>query len=97
MNKNHSVHIKINEEQFEYLSEKGNKSEYVRELIKKDIQGGNDNAVLLETVRLMLLKQPDVLPAVVKPVRVVESVKEDKPTEQVQGDGSLLDQFGWDN
>lgn len=46
----HSVHIKINEDQFEYLSGKGNKSEYMRELIKKDMQGGNDRSVAVNVV-----------------------------------------------
>jgi len=92
----HSVHIKINEDQFKYLSGKGNKSEYMRELIKKDMQGGNDNVILMEALRLMVLKQPGVLPVEVKPVRVVE-VKVSKPSEPARGEPSLLDQFGWDD
>lgn len=95
MNKNHSVHVKIDSDQFYYLCGKGNKSEYMRELIKKDMEGGNDNTVLLEALR-MALKQAGVMPAVVKPVRAVEAAPIEKPSEPVQGNGNLLDQFGWD-
>lgn len=93
----HSVHIKINEEQFDHLSSKGNKSEYMRELIKKDMQGGNDNKVLLEALRLMASKQPGVLPVEVKPARVVQLVQVEKPSVIMHGEGNLLDQFGWDD
>lgn len=97
--KDHSVHMKINDEQFEYLSTKGNKSEYMRELIKKDMQGGNDNTVLLEALR-MALKQPDVVPMEVKPIMVVDtvvqSVEKQEPAGGTQSNGNLLDQFGWD-
>jgi len=95
--KDHSVHMKINEEQFDYLSSKGNKSKYIRELIEKDMQGGNDNTVLLEALRLMVSRQSDVLPVEVKPARVVQSVQVEKLAEPVQGEGNLLDQFGWDD
>jgi len=92
----HSVHMKIDSDQFYYLCGKSsNKSEYMRELIKKDMQGGNDNAILMEALRLMALKQPGVLPIEVKPVRVVEAVR--KPSEPVRGEPNLLDQFGWDD
>jgi len=93
----HSVHIKINEDQFEYLNSKGNKSEYMRELIKKDMQGSNDNNILMEALRLMALKQPGVLPIEVKAARVVQSVQASKPLEPVQQEPNLLDQFGWDD
>lgn len=96
VNKVHSVHIKIDDDQFEHLSSKGNKSEYMRDLIKKDMQGGNDNTALMEVLR-MALKQPDAVPAVVKPpIRLVEVAPIEKPSEPVQGNGNLLDQFGWD-
>lgn len=92
----HSVHIKINEEQFEYLSTKGNKSEYMRELIEKDMQGGNDSTILLEALRLVVLKSSEVLP-VVKPVIVEKTVQVERTEELLQGNGNLLDQFGWDD
>jgi len=56
---------------------------------------------MIEALRLMLLKQPDV----VKPARVVEVVQVSKPdphksgkiAEPAQQEPNLLDQFGWDD